>query len=684
MSSAFSWGHVILLVLLATTVAAQEMPKSQPPLWSAQPDIAAFEKMENDRLAAAQRAIDQIVAVEGSRTIENTVVPYDEAFQQIDGAMNIAELIQQVHPDAAFRDHATAMETKASTAQTALSLNQNVYRALSSLDVSKADPATRYYVQRQLLEFRLAGVDKNDATRAKLKKLQEQLTEDRSRFGRNISDDVKVIEIADASELDGMPQDYIDNHKPGPDGKIHITADEPDSIILDLAKSDDLRRRFFEARRSRAYPKNRDVLEDMMRIRYEITTLLSYPSWADYSSADRMIASGNNIEKFVAGLETAARPTAQREFAVLLAEKRKTDPEAVAIATYDSSRLFELVRRSQYDFDSSSVRPYMPYKQVKRGIMDTAATLFHVTFRQEMNLPAWDPSVETWDVIDNGKMIGRFYLDMHPRPGKHGHPEMATVLDGIRGKQLPEAALVCSFPEPTAADPGLMEYEDVVNFFHEFGHLMHHILGGQQPWAGISGIAMETDFWEVPSQMLEEWMHSPQVLASFAHDYKTGKPIPADLVARMNRASAFGRAIDVTFQNAMSAVSYNVYNGRPEKVDLEAIFPDAFRRYTLLAPVPADAHMYANFIYLAGDRYYTYMWDLVIAEDFFQQFDQHDLFAGDTPMRYRRLVLEPGGSMSANDLVKNFLGRPQNTTAFQKWMGEEFESAPQSKPGSGQ
>jgi thimet oligopeptidase len=684
MSSAFSWGHVILLVLLATTVAAQEMPKSQPPLWSAQPDIAAFEKMENDRLAAAQRAIDQIVAVEGSRTIENTVVPYDEAFQQIDGAMNIAELIQQVHPDAAFRDHATAMETKASTAQTALSLNRNVYRALSSLDVSKADPATRYYVQRQLLEFRLAGVDKDDATRAKLKKLQEQLTEDRSRFGRNISDDVKVIEIADASELDGMPQDYIDNHKPGPDGKIHITADEPDSIILDLAKSDDLRRRFFEARRSRAYPKNRDVLEDMMRIRYEITTLLGYPSWADYSSADRMIASGNNIEKFVAGLETAARPTAQREFAVLLAEKRKTDPEAVAIATYDSSRLFELVRRSQYDFDSSSVRPYMPYKQVKRGIMDTAATLFHVTFRQEMNVPAWDPSVETWDVIDNGKMIGRFYLDMHPRPGKHGHPEMATVLDGIRGKQLPEAALVCSFPEPTAADPGLMEYEDVVNFFHEFGHLMHHILGGQQPWAGISGIAMETDFWEVPSQMLEEWMHSPQVLASFAHDYKTGKPIPADLVARMNRASAFGRAIDVTFQNAMSAVSYNVYNGRPEKVDLEAIFPDAFRRYTLLAPVPADAHMYANFIYLAGDRYYTYMWDLVIAEDFFQQFDQHDLFAGDTPMRYRRLVLEPGGSMSANDLVKNFLGRPQNTTAFQKWMGEEFESAPQSKPGSGQ
>jgi thimet oligopeptidase len=131
MSNAFSCGLMIVLALLARAVAAQEMPKGQPPLWSAKPDVAAFEKMENDRLAAAQRAIDQIVAVEGSRTIENTLVPYDEAFQQIDGASSIAELIQQVHPDAAFRDRATAMKTKASTAQTALSLNRNVYQALS-------------------------------------------------------------------------------------------------------------------------------------------------------------------------------------------------------------------------------------------------------------------------------------------------------------------------------------------------------------------------------------------------------------------------------------------------------------------------------------------------------------------------------------------------------------------------
>jgi thimet oligopeptidase len=675
------------LLLLVTTVSAQELPKSQLPLWSAEPDVAVFEKMENDRLAAAQQAIDQVVAVKGLRTIENTLAPYDEAIRQLNAASYFSGLMQQVHPDAAFRDHATAMTTKIGSAQTALSLNRDVYQALSSLDMSKADAATRYYVQRQLLEFRLAGVNKDDATRTWLKKLNDQLTEAQSMFDRNIADGKKIVAITDASELDGLPQDYIDNHKPGADGKIHITTDYPDVFpALTFAKSDGLRRRLWEAFQSRAYPKNRDVLRDMMQTRYEIATLIGYSSWSDYNAADKMIMNGKNIAKFIQDLNATTRPVAEREFAMLLAEKRKTEPGATDIHGYDFYRISELVRRSQYDFDSQAVRPYLPYDQVKKGILDTAATLFHISFRQELNVPAWDPSVETWDVIENGKAIGRIYLDMHPRPGKYSHGEMAPVLDGIRGKQLPEAILVCNFPAPTATDPGLMDYRDVVTFFHEFGHLMHWTLGGQQPWAGISGISMEADFGEAPSQMLEEWMRSPQVLASFAHHYKTGEPIPADLVARMNRASAFGRANGVARQVAYAAISYDIYKDDPQKVDLDALTLDDLRHYTLFTPIAADAYLYASFTHLSGysSMVYTYMWDKVIAEDFFQQFDQNNLLAGDAPMRYRRTVLEPGGSMSANDLVKNFLGRPQNTTAFQQWMREEFESAPQGKQSGGQ
>jgi thimet oligopeptidase len=668
--------------VLVCSAFAQEASKSQPPVWSAKPDIAAFNQLEDGRLAAAQKYVDTMTAVKGQRTIENTLVPFDAAVTQLNSTIYLSVMMQQTHPDGKFRDAATEMTRKGSAAQTALQLNRDVYQALAALDVSKTDTATAYYVKRQLLEFKLAGVDKDDATRAKIKKLNDELTEEQSMFDRNISDGTKTVQ-ATVAELDGLPQDYIDRHKPGADGKLTLTTEYPDALpVLKFAKSDDLRRRMSLAFNTRAYPKNKELLEKMMATRYELATVLGYSSWADFNAADKMIVKGQNISDFINSLDTASRPIAVQETAMLLTEKKKTDPSADKIWDYEQGYYEELVRRSKYDFNSQSVRPYLPFAQVQKGILDTASTLFHVTFRQEPGVPAWDPTVETYDVIDSGKVVGRFYMDMHPRPGKFSHAEMVPVLDGIRGKQMPEATLVCNFPNPTATDPGLMEYGDVVTFFHEFGHLMHWILGGQQQWAGISGITMEADFGEAPSQMLEEWMHSPQVLATFAHDYKTGAPIPAELVERMNRASAFGRANWVQRQNEYTAISYEIYKGKPQDVDLDTVAPDATRKYTQFAPLEGT-HMYASFGHLGGysSAYYTYLWDRVIAEDFFQQFDHSNLLAGPAPMKYRKVVLEPGGSMSANDLVKNFLGRPQNMDALQEWMGAEFGKEASAKAG---
>lgn len=676
---------ISLLMLMTLISSAQTVSVSQPTIWAAKPDVAGFEKIENDRLTAAQASIDTLVAAKGMRTIDNTLVPYDEAIRQVNSAAYFAQVMEQVHPESAFRDHATTMLTKATAAQVAIALNHDVYNALAALDLSKSDNATKYYVQRQLLEFRLSGVDKDEATRARIKKLTDQATDEQSTFDRNISDNQRSVE-ADPSELEGLPQDYIDRHKPGANGKVRITTDYPDALpVFTFAKSAALRHRLYIEFNTRGYPKNQEVLTSLMKTRYEIATIMGFASWADYNAADKMIAKGHNIADFIQQINDAAHPLAQREFEMLLAEKRKTDPSATVINDDESGYLSELVRRSQYNFDSQSVRPYFPFNQVKQGILDSASDLFHISFQQEPNVPSWDPDVESWLVIDHGKPIGRFYLDMHPRPGKYSHAEMAQVLDGIKGKQLPEAILVCNFPKPTADDPGLMTYGDVTTFFHEFGHLVHHILGGQQQWAGVAGISMESDFGEAPSQMLEEWIHSPQVLAKFARHYKTGEPIPAELIARMNRASAFGRGGWVQRQNVYTAISYDIYKTKPEEVDLDAVTMNDGRRYNLFTPMP-DTHMWASFGHLGGysSAYYTYLWDKVIAEDFFAQFDQKNLLSGDAPSRYRHLVLEPGGSMSANDLVKNFLGRPANMTALQKWMGEEFAGSAEGTKAAGQ
>ena len=361
---------LLLSSLLVTGAAAQI---TQPTVWAAKPDVAAFEKMENDRLAAAQQSIGKLVAVKGQRTIENTLVPFDEAIRQINSTAYLAGLLQQVHPDATYRDHATGMVTKASAAQTALSLNRDVYNALSALDLTRADSATRYYVKRQLLEFRLAGVDKDDATRMRIRKLSDQATEEQSMFDRNISDSQKSVE-ADPSELEGLPQDFIARHKPGADGKIRITTDYPDALpVLNFGKNDALRRRLYLAFTTRAYPKNQEVLMSLLKTRYEIATLLGYSNWADYNAADKMIVKGQNIGDFIKSVNDAARPLAEQEFKMLLAEKQKTNPEAKEVFDYEASYYAELVRRSQYNFDSQSVRPYFPFQQVKQGILDAAS-----------------------------------------------------------------------------------------------------------------------------------------------------------------------------------------------------------------------------------------------------------------------------------------------------------------------
>jgi len=368
-----------------------------------------------------------------------------------------------------------------------------------------------------------------------------------------------------------------------------------------------------------------------------------------------------------------SRPTAQREFQMLLALAKKQDPSLTTIALSDRSYYNEQLRRADYDFDSQSARPYFSYDRVQQGILDVASRLFQVTFRPAKDAQVWDPSVTAWDVFDGDRQIGRFYLDMHPRAGKDKWFSSYSILDGKLGQQLPEAALICNFSGGTPGDPGLMEYGEVTTFFHEFGHLMHWIFQGQRPWAGYGG-NLESDFVEAPSQMLEEWMHDPKVLATFALNYQTNQPIPAEMVHRMNRADAFGRGLWTRVQLVYTSVSFDLHNETPSTAAIDRALPDSIQRFLPYQGVEGD-HQITSFGHLTGysSSYYTYLWDKVIAEDFFGQFNPNDLLASDIAKRYRKTVLEKTGSMPANDLVKNFLGRPQNVDAFVGWMNREFE-----------
>lgn len=641
---------------------------------------SSLEKWVEAALERHRQALERLLAVSETRTPENTLRAYDDAVAELSAAGSQTALLDSVHPEKKIRDKAQALTQKVSEAGTLLALNQTVYRALDAMDIASADEATRHYVERTLLQYRLAGVDKDDATRAKIKELQDKATLLSLTFGRNVQEHVNRVDVKDVSELDGLPPDFIAAHPANEHGQITLTTDYPDYMpVMTFAKNAELRLKMFLAYNTRAYPTNEGVLLNLLKIRREIANILGFDTWADLATADQMMGSAANMKAFLDDLDKATQSGAQREYAIVLEFARRENPNLVSIDADSRAYWYEQYRRTAYDFDSQSVRPYFPYQPVQKGVLETAERLFQVTFRPAEDADVWHESVSAWDVYDGfnktgGPRIGRFYLDMHPREGKDKWFSAHPLIPGIAGRQVPEAALICNFPEPKEGNPGLMQYSDVVTFFHEFGHLMHAILGGQQKWAGISGIATEGDFVEVPSQMLEEFFRDAKLLAGFARHYQTGEPIPAELVEKMNRAGAFGRADWVRTQLFYTTYSLDTHYEDPADLNLGILLQADYTKFLPYTWIDGN-RMFASFTHLTGysSNYYTYLYDKVIALDFFSQFDRQNLLEDSITARYRKTVLEAGGSVAGKSIVQNFLGREQSIEAFTRWIGEEFE-----------
>ncbi|HWA95830.1 MAG TPA: M3 family metallopeptidase [Terracidiphilus sp.] len=628
------------------------------------------------RLAAHEAALAALLAVEGPRTPANTLALYDVVVEQLNLAGSQSGILNSVAASCAVRDQAQLEAQRIAMAGAALSLNREVYDALAAMDLTGASPATQHYVERTLLGYRLAGVDRDKETRDKLQALHQKATMTALEFSRNIQEGGKTIE-ATPGELAGLPSDYIARHPANAEGKVTITTDPPDmQPVMTFAASPALRERMFVAYNTRAFPANKDLLLQLLATRQEIATTLGFRSWADLATADQMMGSAANVRTFLAKLNSASRDGAVREHEMILDFVRQHQPGIQEIDTTSRGYWYEQFRRARFDFDSQSVRPYFPYAQVEQGVLDTAARLFKIEFRRA-TAQGWDPAVSVFDVIEDGKQVGRFYLDMHPREGKDKWFSAAPVVTGVKGRYMPEAALICNFPEPTADDPGLMQYSDVVTFFHEFGHLMHAILGGQTEWAGLSGFATEGDFIEVPSQMLEEFFRDEKLLQSFAKHYQTGEVLPAATIQKMKSAGAFGRADWVRTQLYYTTLSLDLHDEDPAGLDLDA---KTRSLYTSLLPWTWNDQnrMYASFGHLTGysSNYYTYAFDKVIALDFFAQFDPADLLGCDAGAKYRKTVLEQGGSRPGRTMVRDFLGRDEDFSAFTSWINEEFESSP--------
>jgi thimet oligopeptidase len=619
--------------------------------------------LEERGRGSLRSSADEIAALKTAHPGDTAILQvWNDASIALANAFAATSLMSSVHPDAGLIDLAEQIEVEARRFSSDLYLDRAVFELLSSVRQDSLDPGARRMLVDALRAFRRSGVGLDEPTRERLRDLNERETELGQAFARNIRDGRREAFVP-ASALDGLPPDFVDAHPVDDEGRVRITTEYPDvHPFLTHSRDGEARRAVATEYFNLAWPENDEVLGELLRLRDEKARLLGYPNWPDFDAEIKMIGSGAEIEKFVERIAAEALDAGHRDLEVLRQRGAQEGIERIDLSNW--RYCFEAVKREQYGVDAQEVRRYFDFARVHQGLLDVTGRLFGITY-ERVDVPTWHDEVTSYDVhLDRPgggtERIGRIHLDLHPRDRKYNHAAQFDLVPGVRERQLPEGVLVCNF------NRGLMEHHEVVTLFHEFGHLMHHVLAGRHEWVRFSGVATEWDFVEAPSQMLEEWAWNAAVLQIFARD-ADGAPIPTELVERMRAADEFGKGLLARTQMFYAALSYKFHVEVP--ADLTKRLFELYPEYSLVAPLEGT-HFHAGFGHLEGysSAYYTYMWSLVIAKDLFSAFDADDLFAVDVAHRYRDTVLAPGGSKDAADLVADFLGRPYSTEAFSAWL----------------
>ncbi len=619
--------------------------------------VTALCEQENQTLRDHMLALESFT---GKPTLDGYYKSLDSMVTSLGNLRSTAESLGGIHPDEELRTAAENCAQLLSSIGSDLSLSRPIYEAVSQLDVSTEDQATRHSVEKTLLDYRLSGVDKDEATRERIRELNKELVVIGQTFDRNIREDVRTLELDSVDDLAGLPEDYIAAHPADENGIIRITTQYPDLFpFITYSESDELRKELLTLYGNRAYPQNKEILEQMMAKRYELAQLVGFDNYAALVTADKMVGTPERVNGFLEELKEYTAEANDRDYNMLLERLRQDQPDAERVETWQSSYISEKVRKDEFQLDSKETREYFNYDNTRDGILTMVQDLFQVQIRP-WQTETWHEDVESYELLSGDRVLGRFYLDMHPREGKFQHAAMFPFVNGIEGQQLPVAALICNFPAGT----DLMQHSQVVTFLHEFGHLIHWMFAGHQDWNNVSGIATEWDFVEAPSQMLQEWVWDYETISRFAKN-RDGEVIPEELLNKMIAARDFGLGMGTRRQLSLAAMSLNLYNDDPATIDVDELFPRMSREYTHFESIP-DTHFYTNFGHLNGYSaiYYTYQWSLAIATDMFTRFEEQGLRNVEVAGAYRDIVLAGAGTRPAGELVTDFLGREISFKAY--------------------
>jgi oligopeptidase A len=643
--------------------------------------LSDIERQATEAIAAKEAAIAAILALPANqRTFINTVSALEHSGDRMTDIQQILQFLTSTHPVASIRDAAQFAHDRMDAAGIRMTHDRRIWNALQEWlatgEQNRLDGASRKLADDTVRDMKRIGFALPEDQFNLLQKKRTELQKIESEFERAINEWDDGITLS-REELDGLPERYIDALSRTPDGFYRVSLKYPDLFpFLEMAHADAPRRALATKNLQKGGLENLQRLARMIQLRQEIAGMLGYPTHADCAEEIRMARTATAATEFITRLITHLQPAAQAQLRTLINFKKEALglDHAAPIHFHEIAYWSYRLKRERYALDGEMIKAYFPLNHVLTGMMDIYQDILGIRITPLPEVPVWHPDVRAYALHDSAgdRLIGHFFFDLHPRPGKYGHAAAFPLRLGRDDAPQGSVALVCNFPKPTDTDPGLLDHGEVETLLHEFGHVMHALLSSNS-WQSQNGFGVPLDFVEALSQIFEYWAWHPDSLQKLSSHWHTGEPLPAELLATLQKVRREFSALSYLRQAVQGLYDLNVHS-QPIDTPVEAGKLAALHRSMRLEfehiDLPNDAIYPAGWGHMTDydAGYYSYLWSKVYAADMFTRFAQEPL-APSIGARYRKCVLEPGASRRELDLVEDFLERQPSDAAFLAELG---------------
>lgn len=640
--------------------------------------------------------VDSLQSPDTPTNWESLVEPLEAMDDRLSRAWSpVAHMNAVVNSDA-LRDAYNACLPKLSAYYTELGQHQGLHAAYKQIaehdEYTHLDRAQKKIIDNALRDFRLSGIELEQAERDRYKAIMQELSSLSSRYSDNVLDATNSWhrQVTDESLLSGLPQTAVALAKQIAAQKELagwvFTLDFPSyNAVMTYANSRELRQELYTAFVTRASDQgpdagkwdNSEIMDSILALRHEAALLLGYNNYAERSLATKMAETGGQVMDFLHDLAKRCRDAGRQELDEVFSYAHDQHGQST-LQVWDIPYYSEKLRQRKYAISQEELKPYFPQPQVVNGLFAIVKRLFGLQIEKMGGIDTWHPDVSFYRIHDaQGKLRGEFYLDPYARPKKRGGAWMDECICRRKTKnsvQTPVAYLTCNFSPPIGSDPALLTHDEVITLFHEFGHGLHHMLT-QIDHAGVSGInGVAWDAVELPSQFMENWCWEREALDLFAVHYQRGEKIPDDLFQRMRNAKNFQSAMQMLRQLEFALFDFRMHSEyRPDRLKpIDALLNEVREQVAVIKP-PAFNRFQNGFThifsggYAAG--YYSYKWAEVLSADAFSAFEEVGIFNREIGYRFLNSILEQGGSREPMDLFVEFRGREPKIDALLRHSG---------------